>query len=112
MWLLYVAQGVAVAICTARILQKRHLGLTPMMPVPRSYTSAVLEATLAPTQQPPQLWRDTMSEMARLSCEAYRKVSGTLPPSVCSCKRLAKGWQWLLVWSLQCLVVATLSCHA
>lgn len=51
------------------------------LPCSCSYTSAVLEATLAPTKQPPQLWRDTMAEMARASCEAYRKVSILLPGS-------------------------------
>jgi phosphoenolpyruvate carboxylase len=38
------------------------------------YTGAVLEATLAPTQQPSQVWRDTMAEMSKVSCEAYRAV--------------------------------------
>ncbi|KAL4538926.1 hypothetical protein Ndes2526B_g02798 [Nannochloris sp. 'desiccata'] len=38
------------------------------------YTGAVLEATLAPTQQPSQLWRDTMAEMSKVSCDAYRAV--------------------------------------
>ncbi|KAL4856631.1 Phosphoenolpyruvate carboxylase 1 [Chlorella vulgaris] len=38
------------------------------------YTSAVLEATLAPTEQPPKEWRQTMAEMARTSCDAYRAV--------------------------------------
>lgn len=38
------------------------------------YTSAVLEATLAPTDPPPQLWRDTLNEMAGTSCAAYRAV--------------------------------------
>ena len=38
------------------------------------YTGAVLEATLAPTIQPTQLWRDTMEEMSKVSCEAYREV--------------------------------------
>jgi phosphoenolpyruvate carboxylase len=38
------------------------------------YTGAVLEATLAPTQQPSQVWRDTMAEMAKVSCAAYRAV--------------------------------------
>lgn len=38
------------------------------------YTSAVLEATLAPQAQPSQLWRDTMAEMGRTSCNAYRDV--------------------------------------
>lgn len=52
----------------------RHQAQCSHIAVPCSYTSAVLEATLAPTKQPPQLWRDTMAEMARVSCEAYRKV--------------------------------------
>ena len=34
----------------------------------------MLEATLAPSPQPQQLWRDTMAEMARVSCAAYRQV--------------------------------------
>lgn len=38
------------------------------------YTGAVLEATLAPTQQPKQEWRDTMKLMSELSCDAYRSV--------------------------------------
>jgi phosphoenolpyruvate carboxylase len=38
------------------------------------YTGAVLEATLAPTQQPSQVWRETMAEMSKVSCEAYRAV--------------------------------------
>lgn len=38
------------------------------------YTGAVLEATLAPSPAPPKLWRDTMNEMSRISCEAYRSV--------------------------------------
>ena len=38
------------------------------------YTGAVLEATLAPTSQPKDIWRDTMAEMSRISCEAYRSV--------------------------------------
>lgn len=38
------------------------------------YTGAVLEATLAPTQQPTQLWRETMAKMSKVSCEAYRNV--------------------------------------
>ncbi|KAL4423808.1 hypothetical protein ABPG75_001109 [Micractinium tetrahymenae] len=38
------------------------------------YTSAVLEATLAPFKEPPQLWRETMAEMARISCAGYRAV--------------------------------------
>ena len=38
------------------------------------YTGAVLEATLAPTSPPKDVWRETMAEMSRISCEAYRSV--------------------------------------
>ncbi|GAB4814757.1 hypothetical protein N2152v2_001803 [Parachlorella kessleri] len=38
------------------------------------YTSAVIEATLAPIPEPRQEWRDAMAEMSRVSCEAYRSV--------------------------------------
>lgn len=38
------------------------------------YTGAVLEATLAPTTQPKQLWRETMEKMSGVSCDAYRAV--------------------------------------
>ena len=38
------------------------------------YTSAVLEATLAPVSQPKQEWRDAMKEMSEISCDAYRSV--------------------------------------
>ncbi|KAL6776785.1 PEPCL1 [Auxenochlorella protothecoides x Auxenochlorella symbiontica] len=38
------------------------------------YTSAVLEATLAPMEEPQAVWREAMREMSRTSCEAYRAV--------------------------------------
>lgn len=38
------------------------------------YTSAVLEATLYPLTPPPQEWKDALSEMAKMSCEAYRSL--------------------------------------
>jgi phosphoenolpyruvate carboxylase len=43
------------------------------------YTGAVLEATLAPTQQPTQAWRDAMHKMSEVSCAAYRSVVRTDP---------------------------------
>lgn len=36
------------------------------------YTSAVLEATLAPMPEPKPEWRSAMAEMSAASCEAYR----------------------------------------
>lgn len=38
------------------------------------YTGAVLEATLAPSAQPKQEWRDVMAVMSKVSCDAYRSV--------------------------------------
>lgn len=38
------------------------------------YTSAVLEATMAPQDQPREEWRGAMRDMSRVSCEAYRAV--------------------------------------
>ena len=38
------------------------------------YTSAVLEATLAPPPHPKPEWRQAMEDMSRISCEAYRAV--------------------------------------
>lgn len=38
------------------------------------YTSAVLEASLNPTNAPKPEWREVMAEMSKLSCEAYREV--------------------------------------
>lgn len=38
------------------------------------YTSAVLEASLNPTDPPKPEWREAMSEMSKISCAAYRNV--------------------------------------
>lgn len=38
------------------------------------YTSAVLEATLAPSSAPKPEWRAVMSELSEVSCAAYREV--------------------------------------
>lgn len=36
------------------------------------YTSAMLEATLLPMEDPPQEWRDALTQMSEVSCKAYR----------------------------------------
>jgi phosphoenolpyruvate carboxylase len=38
------------------------------------YTSAVLEASLAPTKKPKPEWREVMAQMSKMSCASYREV--------------------------------------
>ena len=117
--------------CLSCLADQLVLLSPPHFAVACRYTSAVLEATLAPTEQPPQvhcrtpasaslvaiarirataacfglqLWRETMADMARISCEAYRAVVRddgrfvsffqSLTPGLPGCTRC--GWPGML----------------